>query len=214
MSLEKRVILVVVDGLGDRVVKDGKTPLQLADKPNLDRLAKEGSTGLMSTLGRGVIPGSDTAHLALLGYEPDLYYKGRGPFEALGVGVKLRQGDVAFRCNFATVDENLRVIDRRAGRLKDEGTELAKSLQGMNMGGIEVIFLSSTEHRGTLILRGDHLSPNVSDTDPHSAEPVAVLESKPIKNTKGAKKTAQILNEVIRESKANSAKRKANCLLT
>lgn len=202
MSLEKRAILVVVDGLGDRVVKDGKTPLQLADKPILDKLAREGSTGLMSTLGRGIIPGSDTAHLALFGYEPDLYYKGRGPFEALGVGVKLRQGDVAFRCNFATVDENLRVIDRRAGRLKDEGTELAKSLQGMNIGGIEVIFLSSTEHRGTLILRGDHLSPNVSDTDPHSAEPAAVLESKPVKNTKEAKKTAQILNEVIRESKA------------
>lgn len=202
MSLEKKVILLVVDGLGDRVVKDGKTTLQLADKPILDELAREGSTGLMSTLGRGIIPGSDTAHLALFGYEPDLYYKGRGPFEALGVGLKLRHGDVAFRCNFATVDESLRVVDRRAGRLKDEGTELAKSLQGMNIEGVEVIFLSSTEHRGVLVLRGDGLSPAVSDTDPHSAEPLPILESKPIENTKEAKRTAYILNEVIRRSKA------------
>jgi len=202
MSLEKKVILVVVDGLGDRVVKDGKTTLQLADKPILDELAREGSTGLMSTLGRGIIPGSDTAHLALFGYEPRLYYKGRGPFEALGVGLELEQGDVAFRCNFATVDENLRVIDRRAGRLKDEGAELAKSLQGMNIEGVEVIFLSSTEHRGVLVLRGDDLSPAVSDTDPHSAGPLPILESKPIENTKEARKTAYILNEVIKRSKA------------
>jgi len=202
MSLEKKVILVVVDGLGDRVVKDGKTTLQLADKPILDELAREGSTGLMSTLGRGIIPGSDTAHLALFGYEPRLYYKGRGPFEALGVGLELKQGDVAFRCNFATVDENLRVIDRRAGRLKDEGAELAKSLQGMNIEGVEVIFLSSTEHRGVLVLRGDDLSPAVSDTDPHSAAPLPILESKPIENTKEARKTAYILNEVIKRSKA------------
>ena len=97
MPLEKRVVLVVVDGLGDRTVKRGKTALGLADKPVLDELACVGSTGLMSTLGRGVIPGSDTAHLAILGYDPQIYYRGRGPFEALGVGVELKQGDVAFR---------------------------------------------------------------------------------------------------------------------
>ena len=79
MSLERKAVLVIADGLGDRAVEDGKTPLQLAKTPALDRLAKEGSTGLMSTLGRGIIPGSDTAHLALLGYEPHLYYKGIGP---------------------------------------------------------------------------------------------------------------------------------------
>ena len=202
MSLEKKAVLVVVDGLGDRPVKDNKTPLQLAKKPVLDELAREGSTGLMSTLGRGIIPGSDTAHLALFGYDVDLYYKGRGPFEALGVGIELREGDVAFRCNFATVDKNLRVIDRRAGRLKDEGAELAKSLQGMRVEGVEVIFLPSTEHRGTLVLRGNGLSPAISDTDPHSSEPFPVMESKPGENTEEAKRTARIVNKVVKESKA------------
>ncbi|GAI00185.1 unnamed protein product, partial [marine sediment metagenome] len=135
------------------------------------------------TLGRGVIPGSDTAHLALFGYDPAVYYKGRGPFEALGVGFELKQGDVAFRCNFATVDKDLRVIDRRAGRLKDEGPQLAKFLQGIKIEGVRAIFLPSTEHRGTLILRGAGLSPAVSDTDPHSSEPLPLLESTPQNNT-------------------------------
>ncbi len=157
---------------------------------------------MMSTLGRGVIPGSDTAHLALFGYDPAVYYKGRGPFEALGVGFELKHGDVAFRCNFATVDKNLRVIDRRAGRLKDEGAQLAKSLQGIRIEGVEAIFLPSTEHRGTLVLRGDGLSPAVSDTDPHSSEPLPLLESRAQNNSQAAKRTARIVNEVVRESRS------------
>jgi len=202
LPLEKKAVLVVVDGIGDRVVRDGKTVLGLADKPVLDELAREGTTGLMSTLGRGVIPGSDTAHLAILGYDPQLYYRGRGPFEALGVGVDLKEGDVAFRSNFATVDSDLLVIDRRAGRLKDEGAELAKSLQGMSVEGVEVMFFSTTEHRGTLVLRGEGLSPAVSDTDPHSVEPEPVLESRPTEDTREARKTSRIVNEVVKRSRA------------
>ena len=201
MSLERKAVLVVVDGLGDRAVENGKTPLQLAKKPALDGLAKEGSTGLMSTLGRGIIPGSDTAHLALLGYEPNLYYKGRGPLEALGVGIELREGDVAFRCNFATVDRSGRIIDRRAGRLREEGKELAKSFQGMVIEGIEVLVFSSTEHRGVLILRGNGLSPAVSDTDPHSSLPGSVLESTPLEKQEKAAKTARIVNQVVERSR-------------
>jgi len=201
MSLEKKAILVIVDGLGDRVAREGKTPLQLTKKPNLDELAREGSVGLMNALGPGVIPGSDTSHLAILGYEPSIYYKGRGPLEALGVGINLKEGDVAFRCNFATVDEELKIIDRRAGRLKDEGKELAKSLQRLKIEGIEVIFASSTEHRGVLVLRGDGLSSDISDTDPHTSENVFVLESKPLNSGKETKKTAKIVNEVVKKSK-------------
>ena len=200
MSLENKAVLIVVDGLGDRAVKDGKTPLQLAKKPHLDELTKEGSTGLMNTLGVGVIPGSDTAHLAILGYDPAVYYKGRGPFEALGVGFDLKEGDVAFRCNFATVDDSFRVVDRRAGRLKDEGPELAKSLQNLEIEGVEVIFLPSTEHRGTLILRGEGISAAVSDTDPHSAEIIPPLQSMPLGGDDAARRTARIVNKMVRRS--------------
>ena len=198
--LEKKAIFVVVDGMGDRVVKGGKTTLQLAKKPILDELATEGCTGLMYTLGPGIIPGSDTAHLALFGYDPEIYYKGRGPFEALGVGFELREGDVAFRCNFATVDDKFRVIDRRAGRLKDEGPVLASSLQDLTIDGVKVIFISSTEHRGTLILRGNGLSPDISDTDPHSPQKIPPLETKPLKKTPEAEKTARIVNKFIKKS--------------
>ncbi len=199
--IEKKAVFVVVDGMGDRPIKDGKTPLQLARKPILDQLAAEGATGMMSTIGPGIIPGSDTAHLALFGYDPDIYYKGRGPFEALGVGLDLREGDVALRCNFATVDENLLIIDRRAGRLKDEGAILARSLQDLTIDGINIIFTSSTEHRGVLILRGDKLSPAVSDTDPHSGEKSPLLQSKPLEDTPEARKTARVINEFVKKSR-------------
>jgi len=198
--IERKAMLIVVDGMGDRATKDGMTPLQLAEKPTLDKLAREGATGLMSTLGVGIIPGSDTAHLALFGYEPEIYYKGRGPFEALGVGLDLEEGDVALRCNFATVDDEFQIIDRRAGRLKDEGPTLASSLQNLVIDGVEVKFVSSTEHRGVLVLRGDGLSPAISDTDPHSSEKRPPLESRPLKDTPEAKKTAQVINKFVRKS--------------
>ncbi len=198
--VERKVIFVVADGLGDRGVKEGKTPLQIAEKPVLDELAREGSNGIMSTLGPGVIPGSDTSHLALFGYDPKIYYKGRGPFEALGIGLELREGDVAFRCNFATVDDDFRVIDRRAGRLKEEGAVLARALQNLEIDGVKILFASSTEHRGTLILRGDGLSPSVSDTDPHSPKKIPPLECKPTDDTPEAEKTARVVNKFIKKS--------------
>ncbi len=198
--VEKKAIFTIIDGLGDRAVKDGKTPLQLANKPVLDDLARKGATGLMNTLGVGIIPGSDTAHLALFGYEPKIYYRGRGAFEALGVGIDLKEGDVAFRCNFATVDEKFQVIDRRAGRLKDEGVDLAKSLQGIKINGVEIIFTSSTEHRGVLVLRGEGLSSAVSDTDPHSSQVIPPLKSKPLKDTEEAKRTSRVVNQFVKRS--------------
>ena len=154
----------------------------------------------MSTIGIGIIPGSDTAHLALFGYDPKVYYRGRGPFEALGVGINLKEGDVAFRCNFATVNEKFQVIDRRAGRLKDEGIELAKSLQGIKINGIEIIFKSSTEHRGVLVLRGKGLSSAISNTDPHSPQVNPPLKSKPLEDTEEAKRTSRIVNEFVKRS--------------
>ena len=89
MDSGKKILIVVMDGLGDRAVKelDYKTPLQYANTPNLDWFAKNGSTGIMDTIGPGIRPGSDTSHLAILGYDPFKVYTGRGPFEAAGVGL-------------------------------------------------------------------------------------------------------------------------------
>ena len=133
----------------------------------------------MDPITPGIRPGSDTSHLALFGYDPVQVYTGRGPFEAAGVGIPVKEGDIAFRGNFATVDSAARVTDRRAGRIRDGTDELAKALDGLDLGGgVRVLFRAGTEHRAALVLRGPGLSPHVSDPDPHD-EGAKVLSAKP-----------------------------------
>jgi len=107
---------------------DYKTPLEYANTPNMDRLAKAGLLGQLDPVAPGVRPGSDVANLALLGYDPAKYYTGRGALEAMGAGFNLSPTDVAFRCNFATVDDDFRVEDRRAGRIRKGTSKLAKAV--------------------------------------------------------------------------------------
>lgn len=191
--------MLIFDGLPDRPIAElgNKTPLQAANKPTLDRAVMEGAAGLMNVIAPGVVPGSDTAHLALFGYDPFNYYSGRGPFEAAGVGIDCKPGDVAFRCNFSTVDDKMRVVDRRAGRIKSGTAELAKALSGMKIEGIEIIFKEATEHRGVLVLRGSGLDPHVSDVDPHD-QYALVQEAKPL--VPEAALTARIVNEFVKKS--------------
>src|SRR5688572_2723563 len=101
----EKIVLLICDGLGDRPIEElgSLTPLEAAHTPHLDRLARESECGVMYPLGRGWVPGSDVAHLAILGYEPREYYAGRGTIEAAGLGIALHPGDVALRGNFATV---------------------------------------------------------------------------------------------------------------
>lgn len=193
------VILVVGDGMADRPqgILGAKTPLEIADKPNISELARKSSLGLWDPIAPGVRPGSDTSHLALFGYDPYKYYPGRGPFEAIGVGAELLPGDVALRGNFATVNEDFIVIDRRAGRYLPENAELVKYLND-NIGsidGVEVRFYPATEHRVAVVLRGPHISADISDTDPHEAG-VKVLQSKPLSSDENAVKTAEVINKL------------------
>ena len=201
-----KAILVVCDGMADLPNPEfgGKTALQAAKKPNFDRLAKEGICGLMHSVGGNRVPGSDTSHLAMFGYSPDRYYTGRGPFEAIGAGLRLEHGDVAFRCNFATVEkkgEKLVVRDRRAGRVEDkDAAALARLLDGMEIDGVKVILKHTVEHRAALILRGPGLSWKVSDTDPHDAAGVPILESRALDGSGQAKRTAEILNKLTQRA--------------
>lgn len=182
-------ILLVIDGIGD--LPTPKTPLQAAKKPNLDALAKNGITGLLSTIAPGVTPGSDVSHLQLFGYDPAAYYPGRGPLEALGLGMGLKEGDVAFRANFATL-KNGQVIDRRAGRITTAEAQMLERDVNMRLGETQIIFKSSVEHRGALILRGPGLSANVSDTDTHHEGALAVCKA--LDGSKEAQITADIIN--------------------
>lgn len=195
---EKKILLIVCDGLSDRPVRefDRKTPLQAARKPAMDALARHGVSGLMDVIGHGIVPGSDTAHLALFGYDPHKVYTGRGPIEAAGAGIELRREDVAFRCNFATVDDSMRVLDRRAGRIKKGTSELASAITGMKLGDVTAIFKEGSEHRGVLVLRGEGLDHRVTDVDPHRED--TILESRPLVSE--AAKTAKAVNEFVRRS--------------
>ena len=195
----RKVLVVVMDGLGDRAVKSlgQRTPLQCANKPNLDWFAANGTSGIMDVISPGVRPGSDTSHLALLGYDPFEVYTGRGPFEAAGVGLVGKPGDVAFRCNFATVDSDMNVIDRRAGRIKTpDTTMLASAINGMQLGNITATVREATEHRAVLILEGPDLSPYVSDVDPHALS--SIQSSEPLRPE--ALVTAQAVNEFVHKA--------------
>ncbi len=199
MTAKGKILIFICDGLGDRPIKelDGETPLEAARTPNFDRLAREGVNGLLDPIAPGVRPGSDTAHLALLGYDPYEYYTGRGPFEAMGVGMDVRPGDVAFRCNFATVEERdgeLIVKDRRAGRITEGTAELVAPLNDIELDGVKCYLKESTAHRAALVLRGEGLGAAVSDVDPHG-------ESKPVARADGPspedQKTAAVLNKFV-----------------
>ena len=191
-----KAVIFIVDGLGDRPNTEGNTPLKEANTPTIDRMAKESICGIMNAVDIGVRPGSDTAHLAILGYDPHENYTGRGPFEAAGVGIDVQPGDIAFRCNFATVDENFVVIDRRAGRIKNT-EELEKAIDGIEVDGVKVIFKQSGGYRAALVLRGDKLSDKITEGDPHH-EGVKVPEIKPLDDSEEAKRTADVLNKIIK----------------
>ncbi|TLZ79330.1 MAG: phosphoglycerate mutase, partial [Methanobacteriota archaeon] len=161
----RKILLVIFDGLGDRPLTElgHKTPLEATPKPNLDWFASNGVNGLVDPIAPGVAAGSDTSHLALFGYDPHEVYTGRGPFEAAGVGIDLQPGDIAFRGNFASVDGEMKLTDRRAGRIREGTDELAKALDGLKLGRIKATVLAGTEHRVAVVLRGRGLSPRVTD---------------------------------------------------
>lgn len=223
-------MLLVIDGMADRplIDHDYKTPLEYANTPNMDRLAKAGTVGQMDPIGPGIRPGSDVANLALLGYDPYRYYSGRGALEAIGAGIVLRDGDVAFRCNFATVDDDFRVDDRRAGRIRKGVSKLAKAVDAIkveSVPGIRTIFKATVDHRGVLVLRGEKLSRNVSDVDPKE-EGLKIGVARATDGSEEAKRTASAVNEFVKRShealrehplnleRANNGEKPANIILT
>ncbi len=195
-----KALLIVMDGLGDRPIKElgNLTPLEAARTPNLDALATRGITGIMNAIGIGARPGSDTSHLAILGYDIDKYYTGRGPIEVAGLGMELEPGDVALRGNLGTVDDNLIVVDRRAGRITDTGP-FVKDLNGLTYQGVTLLVKPGTGHRAGIILRGPGLSSLISDNDPHEVG-VKVHEVHPLDGSKEAAFTARVLNHLLSEA--------------
>ena len=196
--MKNKILLAIADGVGDRPceVLGWQTPLEAAHTPHLDLLAKNGSSGIMDLHQLGTPVGTDLGHMILFGYSLE-DYPGRGPIEAFGEGLELQEGDIAFRANFATVDEAGLVVDRRAGRIREGAKELAQALNGMKLGDVEVLFKEATEHRAVLVLRGANLSAAVVDTDPK-------VEGKPPKA--GSVKEKAIIALPVAEQEAEKVK--------
>ncbi len=198
--MKNKILLAIADGVGDRPceILGWKTPLQYADTRHLDALAKQGSCGIMDLYRAGIPVGTDLGHLILFGYGIE-DYPGRGPIEAFGDGVELIGGDIAFRCNFASVDENGIVTDRRAGRIREGTNQLAQALNGIKIGDVQVLFKEATEHRAVLVLRGQGLSAAISDTDPKK-EGCPVKKAAARDSSSEAAYTAEILNQVMEKA--------------
>ncbi|MCK4667923.1 2,3-bisphosphoglycerate-independent phosphoglycerate mutase [Candidatus Dependentiae bacterium] len=195
---DSKIVLLVMDGVGDIPDKKGKTPLELANTTNLNELAKKSALGLTHPISRGVTPGSGPSHLALFGYNPLGFDIGRGVLEALGIEFKLSSSDIPARANFATIENGL-ITDRRAGRIPTEkNIELCKKLSGIikEIDGVEIIIRPGKEHRFVVIFRGNNLNGPLLDADPQQVG-LAPIEVKPVKED--GKFAAEIANKFIKK---------------
>ncbi|MEJ2721633.1 MAG: 2,3-bisphosphoglycerate-independent phosphoglycerate mutase [bacterium] len=193
---DAKIVLVVADGLGGLPMQPGgETELETARTPNLDRLARMGTTGLMDPVLPGITCGSGPGHLALFGYDPLEHQIGRGVLSALGVDFDLQTNDIAARGNFCTVDENGVVRDRRAGRIPDEeGRRLVDKLRGIELDGVQIFIEHVKQYRFAVIFRGLGSGDRVNDTDPQAtgSEPV-----EPAATGGGSEKTAAVVKRFI-----------------
>jgi len=241
-----KLIYVAIDGMGDLPIAElgNKTPLEAAETSNLDFLAKNGKTGLMYTVRKGVAPESDVAVISLLGYDPFKYSTGRGIIEAVGAGIDVADGDLALRCNFATLGKGKEILDRRVKRTltTEEAAELTEAVNEkvtLESCPATFDFRSTLGHRAVLVFKskGKCLSGKISNSDPAYsyvngigvATPDAEMvlkKSLPLDGTEEARKSAALVNEFIEKThevwenhpvnkkRAAEGKLKANCVLT
>lgn len=212
-----KLLYVCLDGLGDEPNPEleDRTPLEAADTPFLDDLARRGRSGLVTTVGEDIAPESDIAVFAILGYDPREEHPGRGVLEALGSGMQFRDGELAHRVNFATA-EGERILDRRVGRdlSSDEAGALAEEVnRELVLAGATFELRATVEHRGALVIRSSdgRLSASISNTDPAYAKVGSlgvaletfeerVARSEALEDTDEARRAAAVTNDFVRGS--------------
>ncbi len=212
---QSKIIFLIMDGLGGLPVPGrDETELEVAHTPNLDALAKKSVCGLLDPVGYGITPGSGPAHFALFGYDPVKHNIGRGILEGAGINFPMTEKDLLVRINFATVDQQGRVLDRRAGRIDDDTNQrICRKLQEQVRldERVEVIFKSVREHRALLVLRGEGLREEIAETDPQQT---GVLPVPPRALVAEAGPTSALFSELIRKAgKVLADEAKANMIL-
>ena len=216
-----KIVYVLLDGVGDLPHPDieNKTPLQAAKTPNMDKLAKNGKMGEVISVGKGIAPESDIAVFNMLGYKfHHADYAGRGVIEAIGTGMDFKDGDLALRGNFSTLDERDVIIDRRAGRHIEREDALAVSREieeklKFSNPLAKVAVTPTIGHRVIVRIRDEHpLSPNITNTDPAYSRVDGMGVAKavgdflkierclPLDETDTAKLSAELVNEFTEKS--------------
>ena len=200
---DKRILLVVLDGLGGLDYDCRGTALDVAESPNLDELARVSSCGLFDPVAPGITPGSGPGHLSLFGYDPLEFEIGRGILSALGVAFPIEHGDLAARVNFASMDADGVITDRRAGRISTElCTRLCEKLSAkISLPGVEIFIRPEKEHRAAVVLRGKQLAAGLTDSDPQQVG-LAPLDVQALDDdNEPAKATAELINNFITQAK-------------
>jgi len=211
---DTKIIFLIMDGLGGLPMGGRETELEAANTPNLDALARKSVCGLLDPIGYGITPGSGPAHFALFGYDPVRNNIGRGILEGAGIDFPMTDRDLLIRINFATIDKQGVVIDRRAGRIDNEtNRRICGKLQEniRKISDVEIIFEPVREHRALLALRGDGLREEMQETDPQKTgcpplQPNALVPE--------AQETADLLQKLIDKAREVLADEpRANMLL-
>jgi 2,3-bisphosphoglycerate-independent phosphoglycerate mutase len=212
---ETKIVFLIMDGLGGLPMGgQGQTELEAAQTPNMDALAKRSICGLLDPVGYGITPGSGPAHFALFGYDPVKNNIGRGILEAAGIDYPMTERDLLIRINFATIDKDGVVVDRRAGRIdNDTNKRICRKLQEniRKISNVEIIFEPVKEHRALLVMRGDGLCEDIQETDPQKTGFPALPPKAMVQE---AEETAVILQRLIDKTKGVLAdESKANMML-
>ena len=167
-----KYIIVLSDGMAGRPLEKlgGKTTLEAADTPNFDRLAEKAEIGLASMVPEGMAPGSDTANLSVMGYDPRKYYTGRSPLEALSIGVDMKESDVVYRCNLVTLTEEdvpyeeQRILDHSSGEISTEDAAILLRDVCQELKNENCSFYVGTSYRHCLVWENGK---NLELTPPH-----------------------------------------------
>lgn len=201
-------IIILGDGMADHPIGrlNGLTPLQAADTPYMDLLARRGRTGRLTTIPDGFHPGSEVANTAILGYDLNQVYEGRGPLEAASIGYELGADDLALRCNLITLTADGKIKNHHGGHLTTaEGGELINFLQA-RLGNDKVEFVSGIQYRHLLVVHGGSKYIETVGPHDHPNEPWRPLRVRPMDNAPEepghitAAETAQLLNDLIEKS--------------
>ena len=215
------MVYVLLDGVGDlpHPDLDGKTPLEAASTTHMDTLAKNGVMGQVISVGKGIAPESDIAVFNMLGYKfQHSDYAGRGVIEAIGIGIDFQDGDLALRGNFATLDDEGRIIDRRAGRKieRDDAEKISKEIESeikFSNPNASVVIAPTIDHRIIVRLRDNKpLSSEITNTDPAYtrvdgmgiakavSDFMKIEKCIPMEQTEDAYNAANLVNEFTEQS--------------